>query len=105
MTLRGENDHSERLLRMGFLGGKPDNMDAGAQGMAGVHSSLTGLMTEVTSALRGVAAASENSVPPAASDATAGFRRTAGHLTADVNYLGQALRAMSANLRKTTGGE
>jgi hypothetical protein len=105
MTLQGEDDHRERWLRMAFLGGVPANMDAGAEGMARVHSDLEGLMTEVTNALRGVAAASENLVPPAANDASNGFKRTAGHLTADVDYLGGALKAMASNLRKTMGND
>ncbi|MFI9593806.1 hypothetical protein [Nonomuraea sp. NPDC052265] len=105
MTLQSENDHSERLLRMGFLGGEPDNMDAGAQGMAGVHSNLKGLIPNVSNSLRAVAAASEGLVPEAATSAAAGYARTAGHLTADVDYLGRALKAMAANLRKTMGGE
>lgn len=82
-------------------------MDAGADGMASVHSDLTALIPEVTSALRGVtsAAATEGFVILMANQAVTGFQRTAGHLTADVDYLGRALKAMSANVRKTMGGE
>ncbi|WP_393177028.1 hypothetical protein [Nonomuraea marmarensis] len=90
---------------MGFLGGVPANMDAGAEGMARVHSDLEGLITNVSNSLRVVAGASEGFVPQAATAASTGFPRTAGHLTADVDYLGQALKAMAANVRKTMGGE
>jgi len=90
---------------MGFLGGVPANMEAGAEGMARVHSDLEGLITNVTHSLRTVAGASEGFVPQAATAAATGFPRTAGHLTADVAYLGQALKVMATNLRKTTGGE
>jgi hypothetical protein len=90
---------------MGFLGGVPANMDTGAEGMAHVHSDLKGLISNVGNSLRVVAGASEGFVPEAATAASTGFPRTAGNLATDVDYLGQALKAMAKNLRKTMGGE